>query len=208
MKKQNAFSGILLAMTLLAGGLIAACGDDDGGTQNNNQNQVNNNNSGSNNNNNDNTNNNNNTQGCPEGTTEIMEDVCQLQGEYTADLTLTANKRWVLSGGVFIGNDVATTVLTIEAGTEIFGETADISMLVVRRHSRIEANGTAQAPIVFTSAKEPGTRARGDWGGLILNGLATTNACYGQPAGCAPEGEGGTGQYGGTDDTSSCGTLR
>ncbi len=136
--------------------------------------------------------------------------VCVLSGVITEDLTLTADTDWLLRGGVFIGDDENPTTLTIEAGTTVYGETSTDGMLVIRRSSRIMAEGSADAPIVFTSSKEAGTRARGDWGGLIINGRAPVNSCGGDYEGdyCEAYGEGGTGWYGGADAGDSSGVLR
>ena len=68
---------------------------------------------------------------------------------------------------------------------------------------RINAIGTAQAPIVFTSDQPIGQRGRGDWGGLIVNGRAPVNLEGGEG-----EGEGDTGVYGGTNPNDSSGVLR
>lgn len=135
--------------------------------------------------------------------------LCILSGTITEDVTLTADNQYLLRGGVFIGDDETQTVLTIEAGTTIYGETSTDGMLVIRRHSQIMAQGTAEAPIVMTSSKEPGTRARGDWGGLIINGLAPINACSeDSDAGpCEGYGEGATGWYGGDDPADNSGVL-
>lgn len=143
-------------------------------------------------------------------TIECADDVCVVSGTITDDLTLTSDVSWLLRGGVFIGDDVDTTVLTIEAGTTIYGESSTDGMLVVRRNSQIVAEGTADAPIVFTSSKSPGSRARGDWGGLILNGNAPLNSCGGDFEGdvCEAFGEGGTGWYGGDDPSDDSGVLR
>jgi len=143
--------------------------------------------------------------GCPAGT-NAEGAVCVLQGEITQNLTLTADKTWLLRGGVFVGNDVDSTVLTIQPGTTVFGETATKGMLVIRRGARLEAAGTREAPIVFTSPNVEGSRARGDWGGLIINGRAPINGCDQAP--CESEGEGSTGQYGGSDADDNSGTLR
>ncbi len=134
------------------------------------------------------------------------DDVCRVQGTITSDETFTADKEWVLTGGVFIGDDENETVLTIEPGTTVYGDTSALSFLVVTRGSRIMAEGTKDAPIVFTSSKEDGSRARGDWGGLILNGRAPINNC--ESGVCEAEGEGGTGQYGGDDPKDSSGVLK
>lgn len=135
-----------------------------------------------------------------------VDGVCTLSGEITEDLTLTADTVWLLRGGVFIGDDEERTVLTIEPGTIIYGESSTNGMLVVTRGSQIIAEGTAEAPIVFTSSKEEGTRARGDWGGLILNGRAPVNGCDAAP--CESFGEGGTGYYGGGDAEDNSGVLK
>jgi hypothetical protein len=131
-----------------------------------------------------------------------------LSGEITEDTTLYAACPYVLRGGVIVGDDTNETVLTIQAGTTIYGEAASDGFLVIRRGSKIEANGTADAPIVFTSDQLPGQRARGDWGGVVLNGRAPINACAPGTPLCEAEGEGGTGQYGGNDAADSSGTLR
>ncbi len=133
------------------------------------------------------------------------EGVCILTGTLTEDLTLTSDTAWLLRGGVFIGDGANETVLTIEPGTTVYGETSTTGMLVVRRHAKIMAEGTADAPIVFTSSKEEGTRARGDWGGVIINGNASVNGCDEAP--CESFGEGGTGYYGGSDDDDDSGVL-
>lgn len=133
-------------------------------------------------------------------------DVCVLTGTITDDLTLTKDKAWLLRGGVFVGDDAGETVLTIEPGTWIYGETATRGMLVIRRGSKILAEGTAEEPIVLTSSKEEGQRARGDWGGLILNGRAPVNGCDAAP--CESFGEGGTGFFGGDDAADNSGVLK
>lgn len=132
--------------------------------------------------------------------------VCVVSGTITKDTTFTNDKEWLLRGGVFIGDDVDTTVLTIEPGTQIYGETSTRGMLVIRRNSKILAEGTADAPIVMTSSQPEGQRARGDWGGLIVNGNAPVNGCDESP--CESYGEGGTGYYGGDNADDDSGVLR
>lgn len=127
-----------------------------------------------------------------------------LSGDIEADMTLDATKTYLLRGGVFVGYDdvtEATVTLTIPAGTTILGEKATDGMLVIRRTGKIMAEGTAAAPIVMTSDQPVGSRNRGDWGGLIINGQATLNT------GAEAIGEGDTGLYGGTNDSHSSGTL-
>lgn len=132
--------------------------------------------------------------------------VCIITGTLIDNEHWTADYKWLLRGGVFVGDDTNRTVLTIDPGTTIYGESSTLGMLVIRRNSQIIAIGTKEAPIVFTSANTPGTRARGDWGGLIINGRATINGCDEAP--CEAAGEGGTGNYGGDNDADSSGVLK
>ena len=140
---------------------------------------------------------------------ECVDGVCILSGTITEDLTLTADNVYLLRGGVFIGDDEHETLLEIEPGTTIYGESSTDGMLVIRRGSKIYAEGTAEAPIVFTSSKAQGSRARGDWGGIIINGRAPINSCAGDEATeCEAFGEGGTGFYGGDQPQDSSGILK
>jgi len=125
-----------------------------------------------------------------------------ISGTITQDTTFHADKTYILRGGVFIGDDINETVLTIEPGTVIKGESSTFGMLVIRRGSQIIADGSAADPIVFTSDKAAGSRNRGDWGGLIINGRAPLNT------GGEAFGEGGTGYYGGTVVNDNSGILR
>ncbi len=125
-----------------------------------------------------------------------------LVGEITNDMVLGPNCPWLLQGGVFIGNDVDETILTILPGTVIYGEGNTNGFLSIRRGSKIMAEGTAAEPIVFTS-DTTGSYARGQWGGLILAGRAPIN-----PEGGEDLIEGDAGIYGGTDPADNSGVLR
>lgn len=139
---------------------------------------------------------------CPTGTVEVSENTCKLTGTYLTDVLLTNNNTYLLSGGVFIGNDAGERgTLTIEAGTTIKGESGR-DYLVVSRGSQIFAEGTNDAPIVFTSDKQ----ARGGWGGLVINGYAPINGC--DTGVCQAEGEGSTGLYGGNEPADNSGVLK
>jgi len=96
-----------------------------------------------------------------------------LQGFISASTTLFADSTYVLSGYVKVTNGAT---LTIQPGTRLVGDTAVAgSSLWILRGSRIIAEGTAQAPIVFTSQRSAGNRRPGDWGGLIIIGNAPIN---------------------------------
>ena len=121
-----------------------------------------------------------------------------LEGEIRQDMTLTNDNTYLLRGAVFVGNDTAETVLTIEPGTIIMGSTERLSFLSIRRGSKIMAEGTAEMPIVFTSDKRLADRRRSDWGGLILSGRAPINKAGGEA-----DHEGGAGRYGGGENPDS-----
>ncbi len=139
---------------------------------------------------------------------EPGEAVDTITGDITADRTLFADTLYILSGYVKV-QDGAT--LTIEAGTKIVGDTAAAaigSSLWILRGAKIEANGTATAPIVFTSMRPAGERTPGDWGGIIIIGNGTINRTGGNiqtEGGAAGESEN---YAGGTDDNDDSGTLR
>ncbi len=116
-----------------------------------------------------------------------------LEGEINSDLTLDANKKYLLRGFVNV-NEGAT--LTIPAGTIIYGEKSSKGTLIINRGAKINAVGTPSRPIIFTSQQPAGQRGAGDWGGIIIAGKARINV----PGGTAVI-EGGTGTiYGGGDN--------
>ncbi len=143
--------------------------------------------------------------------TQDAKEVCGLNDKapYSGEITLTADKLWVLQGGVFIGGDNKDQgVLTIAPGTVITGKSG-ADFLVISRGSRIEAEGTAAAPIVFTTGNK-GNTSRGQWGGLVINGNAPINTCgtYTDTTPCEATGEGSTGVYGGNNVADNSGTLK
>ncbi len=133
---------------------------------------------------------------------------CVLEGAILEDMTLTADKPWLLRSAVTVGDDSSAVTLTIEPGTTVYGESATNGFLVVTRGAKINAEGSSDAPIRFTSDQPEGSRARGDWGGVVLNGRAPINACTDGTTPCEAEGEGGTGVYGGDDPADDSGVLR
>lgn len=138
--------------------------------------------------------------------------------DITTNTTWTSDNEYILDGLIFVEEG---TDLTIEPGTVIKGKKQDnittgdgASALIIRRGAKIIAEGTASAPIIFTSEDDDLTRTddlfasdRGLWGGLILLGKATTN----QPTtenlieGIPPE---LNAAYGGDDDNDNSGTLK
>jgi hypothetical protein len=131
---------------------------------------------------------------CEGEVTDVTEDI-------DADTTWTADNVYCLNTHIF----VRSGTLTIEAGTLIQG--AENSSLVITTNGRLVADGTAKDPIVFTSAQAEGTRAAGDWGGVVLLGLAPINVAGGtnviEGFDAMTEGI----EYGGKDAEHDCGSL-
>jgi hypothetical protein len=124
--------------------------------------------------------------------------VCALPARFTASSTLPRlpGLLYALDGRVDVGCDLgpgaatlpagaactSTTpvTLTIEPGVVVFAATGT-SWLAVNRHNRIEAVGSAERPIVFTSRDNVqglnNDASQGQWGGLVLLGRAPITDC-------------------------------
>jgi hypothetical protein len=101
----------------------------------------------------------------------------------------------------------APATLTIEPGTRVVG--AEGTALVIARGARIEAAGTAQAPIVFSYDAAVGQRESGKWGGLVLLGAAPHNLATGENTPFEAFNQlGGIGNFGGANAADDSGTLR
>ncbi|MGH7580786.1 MAG: fibronectin type III domain-containing protein [Gemmatimonadales bacterium] len=130
--------------------------------------------------------------------------VATLDADVTADRTLFADTTYTLSGFVKV-QDGAT--LTVEPGTTILGDAATPgSSLWILRGARIVADGTAEAPIVFTSSNPAGSRAPGDWGGIVIvgNGIINRSGVVFTEGPVEEQEDYG----GGTDNTDDSGILR
>ncbi|MGD2068474.1 MAG: fibronectin type III domain-containing protein [Gemmatimonadota bacterium] len=160
-------------------------------------------------------------------TVTTQSSVVEVTDDIDANTTWTSDRVYLLTQPIFVGTDCGadgmdpdcnSVTLTIEPGTTILGQT-DLpqgirgAYLVVSRGSRIIADANANRAdksarpdpddvIVFTSSAPAGQRARGDWGGLVINGRAPTNA------GAEAEGEGDSGLFGGTDEMDDSGIIR
>ncbi len=119
----------------------------------------------------------------------------------TAPNFLPTKNVYLLNGWVYVKNN---STLTIEPGTIIRGDKNNKGALIIEKGSMLNAIGSVNEPIVFTSNQSAGTRAGGDWGGVILCGLAPINV----PGGTATI-EGGVGStYGGSNPADNSGTLK
>lgn len=143
----------------------------------------------------------------------------------------------LIQGVTKVGDgDANPAILEIEAGAVIAGAFGP-DVIVVDRGSQIIANGTAEAPIIMTSAADlldeasaggasPRTGSsleRGEWGGVVINGYAPINDCdptqlaegadpadpaVTGTADCVKEGEGNSGYFGGGDADDASGVMR
>jgi hypothetical protein len=110
--------------------------------------------------------------------------------DITANTTWTSDNVYIMDKSIFVKSGAT---LTIEPGTTVLG-TENITngtrgSLVVARGSRLVAEGTAEAPIVFTAKEEydakltvdtsddldPSLGDGGFWGGVIILGSAPIN---------------------------------
>ncbi len=122
----------------------------------------------------------------------------KITGTIKENLALVANKKYIISGGVFVDGGAT---LTIPCGTTIYAaDDNTIPFLSVMRGSKINAVGTSTCPIVFTTIKS--NPQPGDWGGIIINGYAPINN------GVDPIGEGQTGTYGGSNPLDNSGIMQ
>src|SRR5215212_5847177 len=98
-----------------------------------------------------------------------------LSGRINADTTLHKQNTYILKGLVYMAGN---HTMTIEEGTVIKGSYSgsDVAALIVTRGSKLMAQGTADNPIVFTSASA--SPQSGDWGGIILCGKAPINTSF------------------------------
>ena len=104
----------------------------------------------------------------------------------TADQTWESGKTYILGGRITV---TSGATLTIEEGVVVKGEAgtgANATALIIARGGKLNANGTASAPIIFTSVADeitPGQIASpnldadlsGLWGGVIVLGRAPSS---------------------------------
>ena len=127
----------------------------------------------------------------------VVENNGTLEGSVTSDLTLKSGNTYYLNGE-YIVKDGAT--LNIESGVKIIARYDDrVDFILIEQGGKINAQGTADAPIVMTSSKEE----PGAWGGIHICGKAKTNAEGGKGSS-----EIGGAAYGGNDDADNSGVLK
>lgn len=130
---------------------------------------------------------------------EITFDDGIISGNIDRNARVTAGRTYTLRGAVYVKSGAT---LTIEPGVRIeaeYSDQADVAFLAIERGAKINAAGTAENPIVFTS--NAATPAAGQWGGLVICGDARTN----KGANAQAEVAGLT--YGGSNDADNSGVL-
>ncbi len=128
--------------------------------------------------------------------------------DITSDRTWSHDSIYILYGDIIVKNGAT---LTIQPGTIIRGDKTTLSRIVVSTTGKINAVGTPDEPIVFTSNQPAGSRARADWAGITICGLAPVN--FKDAGGNAIQGrvECGTTtdyDYGGSNPDDSSGVLK
>ncbi len=143
----------------------------------------------------------------------------QVTANITENTTWTSDKIYVLNGRIIVEGGAT---LTIEAGTVIKGEEgqeANASVLMTAIGGTLIANGTASAPIIFTSVLDdimPGETEssldreddKGLWGGVVLLGDAPISADNAQEQIEGVPSEETLGLYGGDDADDNSGSLQ
>jgi hypothetical protein len=105
-----------------------------------------------------------------------------ISGVISSNLYLGNTKNYKLDKLVFVSNNAT---LTIAAGARIVG-LAGVGTpgtpgatpgggLVITRGSKIQAVGTSQCPIIFTSYRYNASPLPGDWSGVVILGKSTSN---------------------------------
>jgi len=144
-----------------------------------------------------------------------------LSGLISNDVTLTNDIIWELNGKVVVGDGIT---LTIEKGTILKGHEGTGSLasaLIIARGGFIDARGTAEEPIIFTSindniqlGEKAGTNLdendRGLWGGVLILGKAPASfegdSEESQIEGIPADDE--FGRFGGTDSEDNSGFFQ
>ncbi len=149
------------------------------------------------------------------GTTALCADTvatATLSGVISANTTLFSNTVYYLSGLVYVSGGAT---LTIQPGTIIRGLPGTTGVpgggLIITRGSKIDAQGTASCPIVFTSYRQPaGTAESGDWAGVIILGSAPIHTETGATTAMiegVPDNPPASAEYGGSNASDNSGIL-
>ena len=131
--------------------------------------------------------------------------IVEVSTDVTTFASWTNDNIYLIKGTIYIKG-----VLIIEPGTIIRGDKATKGTLVITKAGVINANAVLDddPPILFTSSQGPGTRAPGDWGGLIFLGESTINASGGNDFFDPINNGAGDGAYGGGIAADGSGSMQ
>lgn len=133
---------------------------------------------------------------CQERNKNVIDPEVDLIGDITEDRILEEGQTYTLTGGLHV-KEGAT--LTIEPGVTIIAQDDNqVDYILIEQGAKIDARGTASAPIVMTSNR----KEAGAWGGLHICGKAPINA------GTDAKSEIGDASYGGNDPADNSGVLQ
>ena len=139
------------------------------------------------------------------GNETVLENGGTLQGSITKDTKLPKGGTYYLKAGVHVKSGATLTIeegVTVKSVDDTDPTKATAAYLAVEPGGKINAVGTATAPIVFTSGKaNPQPQ---DWGGIILCGKAKIN----YPGGTATSEMADGVTYGGNDDNDNSGVMK
>ncbi len=103
--------------------------------------------------------------------------VVTVSANITSNTVWTTGKTYKLTGTIYVTNNAT---LTVQPGVVVKGQYSNTgTALIITKGAKINAVGTASSPIVFTSDRAAGSRAAGDWGGIILLGKGKFNQTNG-----------------------------
>jgi hypothetical protein len=127
-----------------------------------------------------------------------------LSGDISQDLTLDPKITYLLKGKVFVkGNAILTIPAGVTVEVEQAGDPASKSALVVSKGAKLNVNGTADMPVIFTSAAA--SKSPGDWIGIVLLGKAPTNYLNAHVKGLS---ESADTEFGGTISDDNSGSMK
>ena len=147
--------------------------------------------------------------------------VIRVASNITANTTWEKGKTYILGGRISV---TSGATLTIQDGVVVKGEAgsgSNATALVIARGAKLNAEGTASSPIIFTTIADnivPGQIAspnltpdlNGLWGGLLILGKAPISVAGDltekQIEGIPPSDTNGL--YGGTDPADNSGTIK
>jgi len=126
-----------------------------------------------------------------------------LKTDITGTRNLVKDSVYILQGQINVSGTI-----NIAAGTIIKGDKLTKGCLIILPGGKINAVGTASQPIVFTSRLDPGLRAAGDWGGLVIVGKAPVNQSTASVEGLTREVAYGTSAFATRDAADNSGKLQ